>query len=93
MKDSFFISSKQMAQSDLAEAIDSFDEAAEVCRSAEDLFLEADNPFCFGDLRLDTVPAMGVTVHLTAFKTFTVIQQIITHTNICYNNSMILGCP
>jgi hypothetical protein len=63
-----------MAQSGFGEAMDSFDEVAEVHLSATGLFLEECD-----------APAIYVTGCLTGSMTFTVKQQIITQRNICYN--------
>jgi hypothetical protein len=88
VKDSFFIFPKQMAQFGFGEAMVSLGEVAEVSRSAVGLFLEEDGPFCRGDTGLDPGPVMCVTGHVRGFMTFTVIQQFITHRNICYNKQL-----
>jgi hypothetical protein len=76
-----------MAQSGFGEAMTSFDEVADVRLSAVGLFLEGDL-FCRGDLGLDPLSAMRVTGCLTGSMTFTVIQHIITHRNICYTKQL-----
>ena len=77
-----------MAQSGFEEAMDSFDEVAEVHLSAAGLFLENGDIFCRGDLGLDPAPAIHVTGFMTGSMTFTVKQQIKTQRNICYNKQV-----